>query len=168
MTSGHGGCAPYGLALSAWQRGFAVEVYVSRAGPLLLDSVRNPDKKEVMRLVQEDQLQELREAGIPLFEHALGPDPLEARFQAGWIPVVLISSYRIYGERFPHWVVVTGFDDHFIYMHDPFIDVAAGETLSDSINMPVLRREFAAMARYGRARLESVVLVGPRRKLSHA
>ena len=145
-----------------------MEVYVSGRGPLLLDSVRNPDKKEVMRLVQEDQLQELRAAGIPLHEHALGPDALEGRFQAGWIPVVLISSYRIYGERFPHWVVVTGFDDHFVYMHDPYLDVDANETLSDCINMPVLRREFAAMARYGRARLEAVVLVGGARETGNA
>jgi hypothetical protein len=37
--------------------------------------------------------------------------------------LVLISSYRIYGERFPHWVVVTGFDAHYIYVHDPLVDV---------------------------------------------
>lgn len=163
MTSGHGGCGPYGLALAAWKRGFGVRVYVNEQGPLLLDSVRTPDKKEVMRLVQEDMLEELEALGIPLHHRAVGPDELERLSAAGGIALVLISSYRIYGERFPHWVVVTGFDSGYIHMHDPYIDVANGETFADCINMPVLRREFAAMARYGRSGLKAVVMVYPYR-----
>ena len=159
MTSGHGGCGPYGLALAAWHRGFAVAVYVNGEGPLLLDTVRSPDKKEVMRLVQEDMLAEMRAAGVPLHHRTVGPDELEAQTTAGGIALVLISSYRIYGERFPHWVVVTGFDERYIYMHDPYVDEENGETLADCINMPVLRREFAAMARYGRANLRAVVVI---------
>ena len=54
MTSGHGGCAPYGLALAAARRNFRVRAYVSDKGVHLVDSVRSEDKKEVMRLVQED------------------------------------------------------------------------------------------------------------------
>ena len=38
MTSGHGGCGPYGLALSAWHRGFDVEIYVNDKGCLLYTS----------------------------------------------------------------------------------------------------------------------------------
>jgi uncharacterized protein YvpB len=75
------------------------------------------------------------------------------------VPLVLISSYRIYRERFPHWVVVTGFDEQYIFMHDPYIDVETGETVSDCINMPVLRRDFERMARYGRSGQKAVVLV---------
>jgi ribosomal protein S18 acetylase RimI-like enzyme len=32
MTSGHGGCSPHGLALAAWRRGFAVELFVNDEG----------------------------------------------------------------------------------------------------------------------------------------
>ncbi|MGF1643322.1 MAG: peptidase C39 family protein [Thiotrichales bacterium] len=164
MTSGHGGCGPYGLSLAAWHRGFGVEVFVNAEGALFLDSVRNPAKKEVMRLVQDDMLDEMHAASIPLYHQAVGPDKLEAMFSRGGIPLVLISSYRIYKEKFPHWVVVTGFDQRFVYMHDPYIDVGEGETLADCINMPVSRRDFAAMARYGRSNLKAVVVIYPQRE----
>ena len=72
---------------------------------------------------------------------------LAARFEAGAVPMVLISSYRIYQEKFPHWVVVTGFDDHFVYVHDPFVDYNNGESTLDSINMPIQREEFSRMSR---------------------
>ena len=60
MTSGHGGCSPHGMALAAWRRGFAVELFVNDEGPPFLDTVRTPDKKEVMRLVHQEFLDEIR------------------------------------------------------------------------------------------------------------
>lgn len=159
MTSGHGGCGPYGLALSALHRGFRVEVFVNDEGVPLVDSVRSPEKKEVMRLVHEDFIGECRRCGIPIQHGTLSVAELRERFRAGGIPLVLISSYRIYEEKFPHWVVVTGFDDHFVYVHDPYVDYADGERQVDSINMPIPHREFARMARYGRVGLQAVVIV---------
>lgn len=167
MTSGHGGCGPFGLALSAWHRGFDVEIFVSDAANFLVDSVRSDLKKEVIRLVQEDFLDELRTHSVPIHFTPLRVTELKSRFESGGIPVVLISSYRIYGEKFPHWVVVTGFDEHFVYVHDPFIDYEQGETALDSINMPILQREFEHMTRYGRAGLKAVLIVS-RREAIHA
>ncbi len=151
MTAGHGGCGPYGLALSAYHRGFDVEVYVNQSSVFLVDSVRSSEKREVMRLVQEDFLEEIRHLPIAVHYAPLGVEALKTAFEDGGIPVVLISSYRIYEERFPHWVVVTGFDAHYVYVHDPLVDEDAGETLGDSINMPIAWGEFQRMARYGRA-----------------
>lgn len=162
MTSGHGGCGPFGLALAAAQRGFSVEVHVSDERMPLIDSVRSEEKKEVMRLVQEDMLDELRGLDVPVHYGGLTAADLRTRFDAGGIPVVLISSYAIYGEKFPHWVVVTGFDAHFVYAHDPFVDYEHGETPMDSINMPIQQRQFERMARYGKAGLKAVVVIYPR------
>ncbi|MGD8206779.1 MAG: GNAT family N-acetyltransferase/peptidase C39 family protein [Thiohalocapsa sp.] len=159
MTSGHGGCGPFGLALAAHARGYRAEVYVNDRGVPLVDSVRSPEKKEVMRLVHEEMLAEVKRLGIPVTYGTIGLDELASRFDGGAIPVVLISSYRIYAERFPHWVVVTGFDEHFVYVHDPYVDEAAGETPLDSMNMPIQPAEFRRMARYGRVGLQAVVLV---------
>ncbi len=159
MTSGHGGCGPFGLALAAAERGFAPEVYVTDRGVPLVDSVRSQDKKEVMRLVHEDMLAEVNRRRIPLTYAPLCLEELLARFEQGAVPLVLISSYRIYQEKFPHWVVVTGFDEHFVYVHDPYVDYDSGETPSDSINMPIQKGEFRRMARYGRAGLQAVVLI---------
>ncbi len=163
MTSGHGGCGPYGLALAAWNRGFDVELHLSSEGSLMLESVRSPEKKEVMALVQADMEREAARVGLPVHFGRVSPEALEDRFRAGAVPVVLISSWAIYGTRAPHWVVITGFDEHFVYVRDPFIDEAEGETAADSINMPIGRVQFDRMARYGRRGLGAVLFIGPHR-----
>jgi ribosomal protein S18 acetylase RimI-like enzyme len=159
MTSGHGGCGPYGLALSAYRRGFDLEIHVNEDGVFLIDSVRSPEKKEVMRLVQEDWVEELRQLPVVMRRGSLGVEELRRKFETGGIPLVLISSYRIYGERFPHWVVITGFDDHYIYVHDPLVNTEEGETVADSVNMPISHREFQRMARYGKAGQKAVLIL---------
>lgn len=160
MTSGHGGCGPYGLAVSAHRRGFEVEVWVNGAETeLFVDSVRGEDKKAVIREVQEDLLEEMKRCGIPLHHGTLSLDDLQREFEAGGIPVVLISSWRIYHTRSPHWLVVTGFDDRFVYVHDPFVDSAEGKTRVDCVNMPILKKEFAGMVRYGRQAQRAAVIL---------
>src|SRR3569833_4669734 len=159
LTSGLGGCGPYGMALSAYHRGFDVEVHVNDERALFVDSVRSHEKKEVMRLVQEDFVNELRSVPVMINYGVLGVDALQERFEQGGIPIVLISSYRIYHEKFPHWVVVTGFDERFIYVHDPFVDKEMGKTITDCVNMPILRKDFERMARYGKAGLISVLIL---------
>ncbi len=168
MTSGHGGCGPYGMALSAYHRGFDVEVYVKEPGVLFVDSVRNDEKKEVMRLVQEDFIGELAKLPIKLSHRALRVHEIQRIFEAGGMPIVLISSYRIYREKFPHWVVVTGFDEKYIYVHDPYVDYEAGKTATDSINMPILKKDFERMARYGKAGQEAALILKRRAKAARA
>jgi ribosomal protein S18 acetylase RimI-like enzyme len=159
MTSGHGGCGPYGLALSAHHRGFDVEVYVNDEGALFLDSVRSPEKKEVIRLVQLDMLAEIQDSAIRLTYGSLGVQDLQEKFEQGGIPIVLVSSYMMYQEKFPHWLVVTGFDDRYVYVHDPFVDAEAGKGTMDCINMPIPRRSFERMARYGKAGQKAVLIL---------
>jgi ribosomal protein S18 acetylase RimI-like enzyme/predicted double-glycine peptidase len=162
MTSGLGGCGPYGLALAACHRGFNIEVFVNDASALFVDSVRGEHKKEVMRLAQEDFLDQVRELSIPLHYTALSVEEMQQHFDAGGIPIVLISSYRMYRQKFPHWVVITGFDERFVYVHDPYVDTVKGKVRLDSINTPILRREFEGMARYGKASHRAALIVSRR------
>lgn len=159
MTSGHGGCGPYGLALSAYHRGFAVEIYLNEEGALFVDSVRSEEKKTVIRLVQEDFQQEIERSGLPVHYRPLGLEQMQAAFDQGGIPVVLISSYRIYREKFPHWVVITGFDERFVYVHDPYVDEEKGKSETDCMNMPIARRDFERMARYGKSGLRAALII---------
>lgn len=159
MTSGLGGCGPYGLALAVHRRGFDAEIWVNDPGVQMIDSVRSTEKKEVMALVQADMEREIHDRGIPVNFGVLDAAALEDAFKRGDIPLVLISSWQIYKQKSPHWVVVSGFDEHFIYVNDPFVDYEEGETSVDSINMPIGRSQFAQMARYGRKGLQAVVLV---------
>ena len=168
MTSGHGGCGPYGLALAAAQRGFRVDLYVTDEGVHMIDSVRSEQKKEVMRLVQEEMQEELEALGVPLRSTAVSAAEIEECVASGGIPLVLISSWQIYNAKAPHWVVVTGLDDHFIYVNDPFVDRDEGETPVDSIHMPIQKEKFESMARYGRVGLQAMVVLYPREENSDA
>jgi ribosomal protein S18 acetylase RimI-like enzyme len=161
MTSGHGGCSPHGMALAAWRRGFAVELFVNDDAPPFLDTVRTPDKKEVIRLVHQEFLEEIRRTDIQVHRQPLSADELSARVAAGAIPVVMISQYRIYGDKEPHWIIVSGCDQRFIYAHDPYIS-DAHVTTTDRVSIPILRREFELMARYGRSRLQAAIIVSKR------
>lgn len=161
MTAGHGGCGPIGLAIAAATRGFKVEIFLSDDGVQFVDSVRDPVKKEVMRLVQEDMLEQAAALKLPISYGGLSLDDMQKAYDDGAIPVVLISSWLIYGEKFPHWITVTGIDEHFVFAHDPFIDYDAGETQMDSVHMPIPREQFDRMTRYGKARLQAALLLYP-------
>ncbi|MDD3450179.1 MAG: GNAT family N-acetyltransferase/peptidase C39 family protein [Gammaproteobacteria bacterium] len=164
MTAGHGGCGPYGLALAAHHRGLDVDIHVvDDEEAMFISSVRSEEKKEVIRLVQEDFLDQIRQLSLPLHHDRLGAADLRAAFESGAIPVVLISSYRIYREKFPHWVVVTGFDERYIYVHDPFVDDEAGKTQTDCVSMPIPQKDFERMARYGKSGQRAVLILRKRK-----
>lgn len=159
MTSGHGGCGPFGLALVAHRLGFGVEVYVSQEGTLFADGVRSATKRRVMQLVQEDFLSQLRETPTQIHFRPIGMAGLEKRFREGHIPVVLVSSYRLTRDKQPHWVVVTGFDQRFVYVHDPYVGSADDRSSTDCMDIPILRKDFSKMARFGRVRLEAALIL---------
>ncbi|TVR97797.1 MAG: GNAT family N-acetyltransferase [Rhodospirillales bacterium] len=160
MTAGHGGCSPEGLAVAAGRRGFEVEVFLSDTGVMFIDSVRSEAKKSVIRLVQEDFRGQLDEMGIPVTFQPLSLEAMRQKFEEGRIPVVMISSYRLDRERQPHWVVVTGFDAKYVYLHDPSVDEEQDRPVTDCMQIPVPQREFAKMARYGRSQQKAAVVVG--------
>lgn len=162
MTSGHGGCGPLGLALAAWRRGFDAEVWLSEEGPLFVRTVRDPRKKEVIRMVHEDFKEQVAATGIRVHHAPLTVRGVVEAVEGGGVPLVLISQYRMTGEKGPHWVVVTGFDDHFIYFHDPDVDEDFHKTALDCINVPIGRRAFDRMARFGKVGLRAAVVVRKR------
>jgi len=163
MTSGHGGCSPLGLAIAVARRGFPVSVWLSQQSPLFVDSVRSEKKKEVIRLVEEDFRREARERGIPVSYRPLSAKAMRERFDAGGIPIVLISTWRFGGEKTPHWVVVTGFDDEYVYLHDPYIDPDQDKSATDCMQIPVPLSDFRRMARYGRAQQKAALVIDARR-----
>jgi hypothetical protein len=57
-------------------------------------------------------------------------------------------------------------DDQFVYLHDPEIDVEEGETVADKQYLPIDRRVFSKISRYGSNQpLQAAVIVGPKRVL---
>ena len=159
MTAGHGGCGPYGLALAAHRRGFRAEIYVNGDGVLFRESVRSAEKREVIALVHDDFVRQVRRCGIDVHHKLAGTAELDRCYRNGGIPLVLISTYRLTRERAPHWVVVTGADERYFFINDP--DQASGRPADERINMAILKRDFERMARYGRNATKAVVVVYP-------
>ncbi|QSP94156.1 ribosomal protein S18-alanine N-acetyltransferase [Marinobacter salinisoli] len=164
MLAGHGGCGPHGLALAAWNRGFHCQAWISKEGPLFKDTVRNEEKKRVLELVHEGFLHDIGRTDIELHHDPLTLAGMEAALQAGSVPLILISTWQLNRSRIPHWVTVCAIDDQFVYLHDPEIDVEAGETVADKQYLPIDRRVFEKMSRYGSQQpLQAAVIVGPKR-----
>jgi len=163
MTSGHGGCSPLGLALAAWQRGFRVELWLNSRAPLFLDGVRSEQKKAVMALVHEDFMQQIRQSDIELHYAEITLEQLESSLHDGGLPIVLISSYSFNRTKAPHWVVVSGADDTFMYIHDPEEDEESYRSETDNLYLPIARTAFNKSFRFGQSGLRTCVIISARK-----
>ncbi|MDH5179303.1 MAG: GNAT family N-acetyltransferase/peptidase C39 family protein, partial [Gammaproteobacteria bacterium] len=162
MTSGHGGCSPLGLALAAWRRDFRVEVWINSRDALFLDGVRSEPKKEVMALVHEDFMHQVKQTDIKVHYAEVSLEALDKSLQKGGVPLVLISSYHFNRTKAPHWVVISGADDTFIYIHDPEEDEETFRHETDNIYLPIARTTFNRSFRFGQTGLRTAVIVYPK------
>jgi ribosomal protein S18 acetylase RimI-like enzyme len=159
MTSGHGGCSPVGIALAAKRRGFSPTLFLSTESTPFIDSVRDLDKKSVIEQVHLDYLSELNHLGAEIHYQTIEPADLVQRLKEGAVAISLISTWRLNRNKAPHWVLLSGADDRFIYLCDPDMDHDEWHTKLDYIDVPVALDEFQQMSRYGRERLSATILI---------
>ena len=159
MTSGHGGCSPVGIALAAKRRGFSPTLYLSTEATPFIDSVRDLDKKSVIEQVHQDYLAELNSLGAEIHYQTIDSAELVKHLKEGAVAIALISTWRLNRNKAPHWVLLSGADDRFIYLCDPDMDHDDWHTELDYIDVPVALDEFQQMSRYGRERLSATILI---------
>jgi ribosomal protein S18 acetylase RimI-like enzyme len=159
MTSGLGGCEPYGLAVTLARRGLKPELRLSREGPFFLDSVRSDEKRTVMRLAQEDFRAEAEALDIPVRLEPISATGLGAVFDEGATAIVLVSGFRMFRQKVPHWVLAHGHDDRHIFVNDPWVESDDLETSAAAANLPIPFAEFDRMARYGRDGLRAAIII---------
>lgn len=160
MTSGHGGCGPHGLALAAWRRGFNVELFLSRNDVLFLNSVRNPEKKKIIEVVQKDFEEKISETNISVHKKRMTLEDLRSVIDNGGVPLVLITTYHFDNNHAPHWVVVTAYDNHFVYIHDPDQYHNADHAgVTSRVHIPVPEDQFLKISRWGKGELSAAVIV---------
>jgi ribosomal protein S18 acetylase RimI-like enzyme len=164
MTSGVGGCEPYGLAVTLARRGLRPSLHLSHRGPFFLDTVRNDEKREVMRLTQEEFRHEAEECGIPIALQPLDASGLRSAFDEGAVAVVLVSGYRMFHAKFPHWLLAYAGDQRHVFVNDPYVEAAEEESPVSATNLPIPTDEFQRMARYGKGNVRAAIVV---RKGSH-
>ncbi|WKJ88816.1 GNAT family N-acetyltransferase/peptidase C39 family protein [Methylomonas montana] len=158
MTSGHGGCHPLGLALAAKRRQFSVEVWINQAGTLFIDSVRSEDKKQVVELVDNCFKRDAELQDIAVHYANITQGELISAFESGAIPLILISTFAMDRKKAPHWVVMSGFDDDCLYMHDPDPEEGRQNEL-DCQFIPIAREDFERMCCFGKSRLRTAVII---------
>lgn len=163
MTSGHGGCGPHGLARAAHKRGLAVELWVSESGPVLLDSVRNAQKRDVMQRIQWADIRALEEAGVPMHIGDYFASQLEQDLAQGKLVIALISTYQFDQFKAPHWVLVTAIDDDFVYINDPDEDDLPWQSPAARQYLPIPRVTFSRAFGYGSKRLRAAIVVGAKK-----
>lgn len=154
MAAGHGGCGPHGLALAAERRGFRATVHAPAGKAMFIESVRDARKKEVIELVEADFRAALAATQATLVSASMSAAQLVDHLRQGRVPIVLISLWRLHGEKGPHWVVVTGFDGHVFRILDPMVAPTAGDP-----HMTITVDEFHRITRYGRRRQTAAVVI---------
>ena len=157
MAAGHGGCGPFGLALAAVRRGFGATVYAPAGAKLFTGSVRDPRKKDVIELVEADFRAELATTPTSIVKAPVSPERIAQHLLRGDVPVVLISLWRLHGEKGAHWVVVTGFDGAVFRILDPIAAPPHGDP-----GIAVSIDEFRRITRYGRRRQTAAVILSKR------
>ncbi|HEY3244959.1 MAG TPA: peptidase C39 family protein [Phycisphaerae bacterium] len=159
MTRGLGGCGPFGMAAAAARRGLKALVVQSKPVVPFLYSVRTREKREVIRLVHEQNIVESERLGVARRCGNFDVGLIRALLERGAIPIVLISLYRLYGTKEPHWVIVTGCDDRYVYLHDPY---AALRGSTRRRNFPVDMDVFHGIRSYGRDLAKMAVALSDR------
>lgn len=156
MTSGHGGCHPLGLALAAKRRGFEVQVVMSQLTTPFLEGVRGEHKKEIMESVHAHFLAQCEAEKLTVNCNAVSVGLIENWVEEGYQVLVLISSYRMHGDKAPHWVIITGVDDLCFYVHDPDTQKITKSEM-DSQHIPVAKEDFSKMVSYGNNRFSTAL-----------
>lgn len=159
MTSGHGGCGPHGLARAAHKRGLEVELWVSQPGPVLLDSVRNTQKRDVMERIQVADIAALEQAGVTMHVGDYYANQLEQDLAADKLVIALISTYQFDQSKAPHWVLVTAIDDDFVYINDPDEDTVPWQSPVERQYIPIPRETFSRAFGYGSKRLRAALVL---------
>lgn len=159
MTSGPGGCEPYGIAVTLKRRGLDTEIYVSRAAPYFLDTAKSVDKRRVMTITQDDFQRNAKALAIPTHLTSAGESVLMPALTSGATAIVLVCGHHMVPRGQPHWVFAFGYEGRYVLVHDPAAvrdeHGHAAEPETYAIPWP----EFARMTRYGRDDLSAAILI---------
>jgi ribosomal protein S18 acetylase RimI-like enzyme len=163
MSSGPGGCEPYGLAVALKRHGLSPEVHVNRRGPYFLETAKSADKRRVMRITQDDFRREADAMGIqthltPARGSALQP-ALTSTFDAGGAAIVLVSGHQMIPTGLAHWVFAFGHEGRYVLVHDPAA-IRDGEGVAVAPETYAVPWSiFARMTQYGPDKLSAVVVI---------
>jgi hypothetical protein len=117
------GTSRYGLAFSAATRGFSVRIYANIKGPGFIrkiESIVGKVDQRLLRFFLEDRKKRSFELGAKeKFVEKISGYLLRKTLESGYIPLVLSNAEYFGAEDIPHWVVVAGIDNRWLYSYNP-------------------------------------------------
>ncbi len=131
------GTTSYGLALSAWRRGFPVRIINNTDAMPLRQLIlkRRPEvKEELLDLFFEDLKKKCLEAGIPSEFREIELDDMKLALLKDELPILLTSTRVSAEEHIPHWILVTGWEGDRYFVNNPYVpDGRRVEVLSEEV-----------------------------------
>lgn len=164
MTAGLGGCEPFGMATALARLGAGVEIWSSRGEFFFTKGVRRQAERDVMRVVQEDFRAQAKAMGIPLHRRAIRRRELKAALERGAVAIVLVSGYKLFRDRTPHWVLAHDCDERHIWIHDPWIAASEHESAVAVAGLPIPWADYDHITRTGRERRAAAIIISGERK----
>jgi ribosomal protein S18 acetylase RimI-like enzyme len=160
MASGHGGCSGQGLALAAAKRGFHVELWSQSHSTPFIESVRDKNKKEVIELVHQNFCTQLEQQQVSTIDAPPKQSDLESWISQGACVLLLISTYRFNGKKEPHWIILSGMNENFFFIHDPFADSKI--EVASSAYIPVGKAALSQIIGFGKQKHTACVIISQR------
>lgn len=116
------GTSRVGLAYSAAVRGFSAGVSSNTGGLDFVDvfapQLSEPDMQLLRDLFYERRTR-CRKRGVRERQETITGETLRKSLISNHVPLIVTSTRFFSTEDLPHWIVVTGIDDKFLYFHDP-------------------------------------------------
>lgn len=150
---------PYALLveLAAELPEHEVSLAISEPGPVLLEG-SDGFMRESKELLQREARMQAEQAGLQITTEWQSVTALAAALRDGAIAIVLIDEIPMHNDPTPHWVIAHAADDRYIYVQDPWINAAEGESWLDGHDLAIAHDEFDAMARWGEPAYRAIIM----------
>lgn len=142
------GVGPYGLAASLARCGLAVDLLVTRAGPVVGVTRACVATPAVRRAIHDMHAHEARELGVRDRVGSCELSDLRDALTEGRSALVLVDLETLNGEQTPHWVYVWALVGEHALVHDPWNDEQRGETWVETWTQAITLERLWAAARW--------------------
>jgi hypothetical protein len=132
------GTSRFGLAYSAAVRGFSATVTSNTGGIDFVDRLVPPLNDQDMQMLKDhfyERRTRCRKLGVRERVETITGKIITKSLLQNHVPLIVTNSLFSSKEDLPHWVVVTGIDDKFLYFNDP----SDANPRKRKIELPALR-----------------------------
>ena len=156
-----GPCDPYGLAVTADGQGLRPRIVINTDATLFLEGLTTPQDRELKDFIQDGYKKQAGDAEIPVRRHTFTMDELAELISAGGAAIVLVDELLVHDDQCPHWILVHGMADGCFIAHDPWTEVAQGESWLDGYDVPLRPEALDRIAWTGNPPVRAMLAFAP-------